>query len=280
VNLKSATAFALCSAQLALSGTAVAGEAAPSAAPEGPASGRSQHGSDARFGPSDGSFVQGLIGAGPTLRRASHDELNQLFADQGLSALSHNLLAFGLLVQGSLQRFRASFGWDFIGNSQDVTRVSDTETIRVPVSQRLLSFGVGYDVVQTLGFAVFPSLGFTVGDLTLKYDPRAPLWQDDDLKPRDNKEEAPPIDVTRGFNALDVGLGLEQVIPFERKGRAHSPTAFGLALGLRLGYRWQLSDTAWTYFDKNDSVKTLTTGPALDGAGPYMQLVLGVGVTQ
>lgn len=233
-------------------------------------------------GPSDGTFVQGIIGIGPALRAAPHAELGGLFQEQGLFGLSSHPLSFALLVQGSLERFRVTFGWDVIHDRQDLERLPELPELLVPVSQRLLNFGLGFDVVQTRGFALFPSAGLALGDLTLSYDPRIPLWEDETLAPADDAapEDIRPVELTRGFNALDLGLGFEQVVALSGRRSAHRHARFGFAIALRLGYRWQLSDTAWSYIDEADRLRTLETGPALDGTGPYVHFALGVGATE
>lgn len=197
-------------------------------------------------------------------RANSLEEIDALLQQNGYThtPLAQHLLGFELGT--TIRRLRLEIG--VAGTVGDrVESLYNSHALRV--HRGWISPELGYDVYRDGAFAVFPMLGYAAGDLLVDMDCQRPPFFTSYFS------RAPCTrNLRRGFDALKVVVGFEEVLPLWRRGRAYG----GIVFGARLGYVQQLGQSAWRTGDRSEV--DLAGGPDADFSGPFVLLTLGVGV--
>lgn len=185
------------------------------------------------------------------------DELNADLRGAGYPSLNDTFLSLGGAGFGERGRFLiGGEGHALLGG--DETSVDGTYRISAGGGYGL--FRVGYVVLSSEGFDVFPMIGIGGGGMGLKIAERSVPTFDDVL---DNPARSSSL--STGMFLIDTSIGANY-----RAGLGGEAEG-GFLVGVQVGYTFAPGDPKWEL----DEINTVAGGPPFKIEGPYIRLSLG-----
>lgn len=188
------------------------------------------------------------------------DALNERLVDKGKSSFSDGFLSFG---GGFLRKKNSNWlfgveGHFLLGEEKDYAM--PTVSHKASLTTAYGFFDIGYAVVSSGGFNLYPLIGFGGGG----------MWLQIGKSNFDDVLEAPErnANLTAGTFLLNFALGSDYLI----KLKEYEKDEGGIVLGFRAGYTYSPWNGAW--WSDNISIQG---GPKIEMNGPYVRLMIGFG---
>ena len=131
-----------------------------------------------------------------------------------------------------------------------------------------VSAGIGYAVIQNSQFRLYPYVGITSFNTTLKFTDKAPVTNMDELINTPNRNAR----INFSNASLDLGIQLERMIVVRNNKWDCPQNNKYMTVGTRIGYNWS-PGTVKARYNGNQ----ITGAPEYNFQGPYIKLVIGVG---
>ncbi len=190
-------------------------------------------------------------------------DLEDVVTANDFGQLPHHqeLMGFGFGL--TLRRVR--FAWDLLVSFPREIESLDSGP-DAKQNQVLISLEGGYDVFRYRGFSIFPLVGFTAGDLSVRTHPDGPALLPAQISGYYNNE----TDVRRNVYSVRGTLGVQNISLISPGERA------GLVYGLRVGYQHQFAQSKWLTDTDDPNAPPLSGGPKVQTSGIYVQLLFGI----
>jgi hypothetical protein len=147
------------------------------------------------------------------------------------------------------------------------SRVSQPGNQQTTFSGYTVGAGIGYAVVWTPKFRLYPYVGINAFNTTLQFTDKSSVADMDELVNGAHRNAK----IRFANSSLDMGVRFERIIPLRSKKWDCPQTNRYLTLGAKVGYNWCPGEVKARY---NGNV--LTGAPSYNFQGPYMRLIVGV----
>lgn len=217
---------------------------------------------DSTIAVSRNKYVQTDFGIG--YLNSSMGSINTYLKSQGYKPVKEHYVTLSVSTTYFLNRFlfRGEFS-AMLPNSE-----VQPDNVRTDFRGYTIGAGIGYAVIQTPRFRLYPYAGVTSFNTKLMFTDLSDVANMDDLVNNGHKT----AEIRFSNASLDLGIQLEKMIPLKNNRWACPQNSNYLTIGARLGYN--LSP---------DAIKARYNGSQLNGApeykfqGPYVKVIIGFG---
>ena len=220
------------------------------------------HAQDSTKAVSRNKYVQVDIGIG--YLNTNMRSINTSLKNLGYQQVKENYATLSLSANYFIRRFLFRSEVSLILPNH-VDQPNNTTTA---FSGYTVSAGIGYAVIQNPRFRLYPYVGITSFNTTLKFTDKAPVTNMDELinSPKRNAK------INFSNASLDLGIQLERMIVVRNNKWDCPQNNKYMTVGTRIGYNWSPGTVKARY---NGS--QITGAPEYNFQGPYIKLVIGVG---